>query len=197
MLIERAEFRRYYGLLLQAIIAEPLLSQTRVRVPYGVDGQMKTHDNAIGKAWAAESFQTTVSEFNELVSVLKMSPQVGTYAFQSDGNSYAHTIYSTLTKATPLYANRLVGEAFEAINVSLQRDEGNAFPGDSTWTWTTDTEATIDAATLVGNCFDGNGCGTHYFQVDVSLLNVTVRDKGGFVPLNGLHLAPGTIPLPN
>jgi len=158
---------------------------------------MRTRNESIGQAWAKGSFRTAVADFNELVSTLKIEPYVETFEMQLEGNVQYFTIYPELSAATRMYSNKLVGEAFEAVGVFLQRDEGNAFPGDSTWTWIADDQATIDAATLVGNCFDGNGCGTHYFQVDVSLLSVTVRDKGGFVPLNGLQLAPGTIPLPN
>ena len=156
---------------------------------------MRTRDEAIGKAWTRSSFHTSVSEFNELVSTLKITPHVETFELQVKDNLQFYTIAAAVTRATPMFSNQLVGEAFEAIGVFLQRDEGDTFPGDSTWTG--DNQAKIDVAAVVGDCFDGDGCGTHYFEVDVSLAGATVRDKGGFVPADGLVFAPGTIRQPN
>ena len=198
LLVEANEFQPYFDLYVLAVKAEPLLGTITVRVPYALDGRMRTRDEAIGKAWTNESFHTSVSAFNDLVSMLKITPYyLETFELQIKDNLQFYTIATSVTEATPMYSNKLVGEAFEAIGVFLQRDEGDAFPGDSIWTWTGDNQAKIDVAAFVGDCFDGDGCGTHYFEVDVSLAGATVRDKGGFVPADGLQLAPGTIHQPN
>lgn len=194
LLIEETEFRPYYDLFLLAVTAEPLLGRTRVRLPYGLDGKMRTQVDAIGKMWAKNSFHTSESGFNDLVAKLRLTPNVGTFELQVEGTVQFYTIYPNVTSATPMYSNKLVGEAFAAVEVFLQPDESNAFPGDdSTWTWIADNQARIVIGAMVGNCFDGNGCGIHNFEADVSLAGATVYDKGGFVPIGGLDLAPNTI----
>ena len=97
-----------------------------------------------------------------------------------------------------MYSNKLVGEAFAVVGVLLQPDESNTFPGDdSTWTWIGDDHAKISIGAMVGNCFEPEGCGIHNFEVNVSLAGATVHDKGGYIPVGGLILAPNTIRLPN
>ncbi len=198
LLIDEAEFHRYYDLFLKVVTAEPLLNRTNVVLPYTLYGPMRTRNELIGTAWAKGSFRTAVPAFNDLVTTLGITPYVETYEILIEETIQYHTIYPELLTATRMYSNKLVGEAFAAVGVLLLGGgESGLFPGDSTWMWTGDGQARIDIAAGVGNCFDGNGCGTHYFQVDVTMTSATVRDKGGFVPANGLNLAPGTIPLPN
>ncbi len=195
LLVSDSDFHQYYDLFLQAVTAEPLLGGTKVNVPYKLDGRMRTSDKAIGQAWAQESFRTPSVAFNELVTTLKMTPDpVRTYQAQVEGTVQVYTINPYVTVATPMYSNKLVGEAFAAMGVALQREANNQFPDDSTWTWTGASQAKIDIAAIVGNCFDS--CGIHYFQADVSLTGATVRDMGGFIPVGGLALAPSTIRQP-
>jgi hypothetical protein len=197
LLFDEVFFRRYYDLFKIAVSAEPNLRGTLVDLPYAFGDWMRTQDDRIGRAWARGSFDTSVPGFNALVSTLHMVPS-DTYELRVENGEQVHLITpDLLSESTIMYSNKLVGEAFASVGVIIQRDEGEQYVGDSRWTWTGEGQARIDAETLVGLCLDEIGCGIHYFQVDVSEAGAIVRDKGGFVPSNGLQLGPDTIPLSN
>jgi hypothetical protein len=192
LLLSEQEFYSYFDLLRIVFAAEPLTQSTFLRRPFVTYGNITTQDERIGESWARGSFDTKSASFNELADLLQIRPNGG-YGFVRVDGAARYSI--TAQPHNAMVANPLLGAAYERVGVQLERDESENV-GDSTWTWIDKESASIDLAVLIGNCLP-NSCGTHYFKAEVSPSGATVWDKGGFVPPEGLQLAPGTIPLPN